>query len=240
MQQALRDRDWRPPGALSRAIDVVLALLLLVVTAPLLLAIALAIRCVDGAPMLFVQRRLGRGGAPFPLVKFRTLARDGRTIARDGGTVARDGGTVAPTGDPRASALGRFLRRTRLDELPQLALVLRGHLAFVGPRPEVPANLEHVPAAELADLQRVRPGLCGPTQLAFLAEDDVLATRRDPAGDYRRRIVPAKVRADLAWLRHRTLAGDLLVLLRTPFEVLSRRTRQRSRDRVQALLDESA
>jgi lipopolysaccharide/colanic/teichoic acid biosynthesis glycosyltransferase len=124
----------------------------------------------------------------------------------------------------------------RLDELPQLWHVLRGRMSLVGPRPETAANFEAVPPTELARLLEARPGLTGPTQLAFLAEDEVLAEVANPLDVYRDILVPAKVRHDLAWLEQRSLWGDLLVLARTPFTVLSQTARARSRRMVEAIL----
>lgn len=208
----------------ARALDVGVAAVLLVVLAPLLGLVALALRLTGGpGSVFFVQQRLGRGGVPFALHKFRTLS-------------LGSGATVAPRDDPRATATARWLRRLHVDELPQLVDVLRGRMALVGPRPEVPANLEAVPADQLARVLAVRPGITGPTQLAFLAEDDVLAEVADPVAVYRRVLVPAKVRHDLEWLARRSLRGDVRVLLASPFAVCSRRKRLRSRLRVQRLL----
>ena len=199
-----------------------IAAVLLLLTAPLLLIAALAVR-LGGGPVLFRQRRLGRGGVPFCLHKLRTLA-------------ASEGPAVAPTNDLRTTAVGRVLRRWRIDELPQLVDVLRGRMALVGPRPEVPDNLVAAPRPQLDLVRTVRPGLTGPTQLRFLAEDDVLADLPDPARAYREVIVPRKVAADAEWLSRRTLGNDLCVLLRTPFVLVSRRARVRSRAMVRALL----
>ncbi len=211
----------------TRVVDVVLAAVLLLLTAPLLAVLALAIRLVDGAPVLFVQRRLGRGGVPFHLHKLRTL-------------VSVGGPTVSPQHDPRTTRLGTWIRRLHLDELPQLCDVLRGKMALVGPRPEVPANLAAVAEPDLRRVLAVRPGLTGPTQLAFLAEDELLAAEPDPVQTYREVLVPAKVAHDLEWLQHRTLRGDLWLLVCTPWRVCSPRTRERSRERLRRLLASAA
>jgi lipopolysaccharide/colanic/teichoic acid biosynthesis glycosyltransferase len=204
-----------------RAAELALTLALLLLAAPLMLLLAVWLGA-GGGGVWFGQQRLGRGGTPFRLWKFRTLAGDGPD--------------VVPGNDPRHRRLGRWLRRTRLDELPQLWNVLCGDMALVGPRPEVPGNLAAVPADELARVLAVRPGLTGPTQLAFVAEDEVLAMVLDPVVAYRQVLVPAKVRRDLLWLAGRCWAGDLLVLLRTPLALLSPAGYRRSRATVQALL----
>lgn len=195
---------------------------MLLLSGPLLLLAMAAVR-IGGRPVVFSQRRLGRDGTPFDMHKLRTLA-------------APDGPSVAPTGDQRTTTIGRWLRRWHIDELPQLVDVLRGDMALVGPRPEVPDNLVAASREQLQRVQSVRPGMTGPTQLRFLGEDDVLAECADPQGAYREVIVPHKVAQDAAWLNTRTLRGDLLVLLRTPVELLSRQARARSRAMVRALL----
>ena len=203
-------------GRLPRVVDVALASAGLVLAAPAMALIAIAILVDSGRPVMLVQERLGRGCVPFGMHKFRTL----RVHAGD---------RVTPVGDPRVTRVGAWLRRTRLDELPQLWDVLRGAMALVGPRPEVPANVVAVPQAELARLLLVRPGLTGPTQLAFCAEDELLADVEDPTALYRRVLVPAKVAHELAARGERSAWRDLGVLLRTPFTVASRRGRARSR-----------
>lgn len=169
--------------------------------------------------MWFVQQRPGRDGRPFGLLKFATHA-----------TVP--GPTVTTTGDRRVHPFGRWLRRFRLDELPQLLNVLRGDMALVGPRPEVPANLSSTAADDLAALQRVRPGLTGLTQLGYAAEDAALASHRDPVQAYRHILVPWKVRLDRRLITRRTWLGDLRILVLTPFLLGSKAARRRSSARV--------
>lgn len=214
-----------PGRTLPRAFDLAVAGVALLLLLPVMLAIALAIAVGSGRPVLFAQVRLGRGCRPFRMHKFRTLRP---------GSAADD--RVAPEGDPRVTPIGAWLRHNRLDELPQLWDVLRGDMALVGPRPEPPANLTAVDPAQLARWLSVLPGLTGPTQLAFIAEDELLAGVEGPTAVYRSVLVPAKVRHGIAWLESRRLAGDLAVLLRTPFVLASRRARRRSRRQVEAVL----
>jgi lipopolysaccharide/colanic/teichoic acid biosynthesis glycosyltransferase len=190
-----------------------------------MLAIAVGIASAGGGPVLFSQVRLGRNREPFHIHKFRTL---------DVGSDEDD--TIAPEGDPRVTHIGRWLRHYRLDELPQLYYVLRGRMALVGPRPETPANLSAVDDEHLKRWLSVQPGLTGPTQLAFIAEDELLRQAASPTQTYRRVLVPAKVRHGIEWLATRTLASDLAVLPRTLVVLASRRARLRSRRHVEALL----
>jgi len=188
----------------KRAVDVVGALVLLVLGALPMAAVALLVRIVDGRPVLFRQERLGRHGRPFVLGKFRTMVPDAEALRP---MLAHrneaDGPLFKIREDPRVTRLGRHLRRTSLDELPQLWNVLRGDMSLVGPRPALPAEL----AAWPADLHRrleVRPGLTGPWQVSGRAGASV--------EDYRRH--------DLAYVDGRTLLGDLGLLVRTVPAVL--------------------
>ena len=145
---------------------------------------------------------------------------------------------IAPEGDPRVTRIGAWLRHFRLDELPQLYDVLRGRMALVGPRPETPANLSAVDEEQLDRWLSVRPGVTGPTQLAFIAEDELLRQFASPTQTYRRVLVPAKVAHGIKWLATRTLASDLAVLPQTLVVLASRRARFRSRRHIEALLRE--
>lgn len=217
----LTSSRWNP--RLARAVDIVLALTALLLLAPLMFGIAIA-TWLGGGPILFVQQRQGRDGLPFHIHKFCTLSK------------VTGGASVSPANDSRATALGSVLRQWHLDELPQLLDVLRGTMALVGPRPEVPCNLEALDTEALHRLQAVRPGITGPTQLAFLAEDEVLAECVEPTQTYRKVLVPAKAQADLDWLAERTLGSDLKILFTTPFRLVSRRARVGSRTRVRELI----
>jgi lipopolysaccharide/colanic/teichoic acid biosynthesis glycosyltransferase len=192
-----------------------------------MLAIAAAIAVSSGGPVFFSQVRLGRSREPFHIHKFRTLDRDGDGDGDD---------EIAPEGDPRVTRIGAWLRHFRLDELPQLYDVLRGPMALVGPRPETPANLSAVDEEHLDRWLCVRPGVTGPTQLAFIAEDELLRQFANPTQTYRRVLVPAKVAHGIKWLATRTLASDLAVLPQTIVMLASRRARLRSRRHVEALL----
>lgn len=144
----------------KRLLDMFFSLVLLIVLAPALLVVAAAVAVSSGRPVLFKQTRLGMGGAPFGLYKFRSMVKD----------AAARGSYMTETDDPRITGVGRFLRRTSLDELPQLANVLKGDMSLVGPRPDVPAQVEGYLPRDWAERCRVRPGITGLAQATFRSE----------------------------------------------------------------------
>ena len=180
--------------SVKRLSDAVLALALLLLSLPLQLLVALAIRVQGDGPVFYVQTRAGRYGRPFRMLKFRTM----RTDAEDG--TAR----WAEDGDPRCTAVGRVLRRTRLDELPQLVNVLVGDMSFVGPRPERPEFVGELERAipYYAWRHVVRPGLTGWAQITYGYGASVDDARR-------------KLEYDLYYIRHYSLGTDLFIVLRT-------------------------
>jgi len=213
----------------SRVVDIGIASFVLLVLAPVMVLIAGRIAFDRSGSVFYRQQRVGRGGSPITIHKFRTL----RASADD--TVE-----VAPDDDPRITRPGRWLRRWRLDELPQLIDVLLGRMALVGPRPETARNLIYVPAELTAQLHAVRPGLTSDVAMRFLAEDQVLANQADPVEVYRRVMVPAKVAQDVRALSRRSLLGDLRILMCTPIAVLSAAGWARSRRHLEALIDQAS
>lgn len=193
-----------PSGrGLPRLLETCLALGGLILTAPLLLLAAVAVRLSSRGPIFFRQQRLGRGGKPFTLWKFRSMVRH------------RQGPAVTAGDDRRITAVGRILRRTKIDELPELCHVLVGEMSLVGPRPEVP---EYV---DLRDplwqkVLAVRPGLTDPVTLRLRDEEKLLATIATDRQDYYRRILlPFKLQGYLEYLETRTAVSDLRVLAST-------------------------
>jgi lipopolysaccharide/colanic/teichoic acid biosynthesis glycosyltransferase len=187
----------------KRLFDVVVSALGLLLLAPLLLALAIVFKLDSPGPVFFRQARVGRHGVPFRIHKFRTMRADA-------------GGLPLTVGaDPRITRSGAWLRRTRLDELPQLIDVLRGAMSLVGPRPEVPRYVAHYPDDLRARALAVRPGLTDPASLEFIDEAGLLARAADPEREYVEVILPAKVRRAAEYAEHATLATDLGVLWRT-------------------------
>lgn len=188
---------------IKRTFDVVAAALGLFVLWPVILVTwALAARDT-GASGFFRQVRVGRNGRLFKVVKLRTMYAVGGT-------------TVTTANDIRITPLGARFRRWKLDELPQLWNVLLGDMSFVGPRPDVPGYLDRLQGADRAILT-LRPGITGPATLKYRDEEAILASVPDPEAHNATVIWPDKVRINLDYLRHWSLAGDLRYILQTVF-----------------------
>ncbi len=187
------------------AFAVLLALL------PILLLLAVAVRLSSPGPVLFKQVRVGQGGQPFVIYKFRTMIQTGSTGAD----------RVSPAGDPRVTSVGRVLRDWYLDELPQFFNVLKGDMSLVGPRPETPEFVELYSPRERRVLT-VRPGLVGPSTLAFMDEASQLAANADPLQHYRQVLVHERVRLDLSYLDNRSWHRDLGLLTRQAVSIVRR------------------
>lgn len=184
----------------KRAMDLTLALAGLALLAPVLAAIAVLVRLCDGSPVLFRQVRVGENG-PFALLKFRTMR-------------STSGPLVTSRTDRRITRLGAFLRRWKLDELPQLVNVIRGEMTLVGPRPEVPEFVATYTATQRRVLA-YRPGLTDPAALAFRDEATLLAGAAEPVEFYRTVVLPAKLELSLSYAQHATFMSDLSLLMAT-------------------------
>jgi len=189
----------------KRAFDMLGASLALLLLSPLMLAIALAIKLDSRGPVFFRQQRVGRHGVPFCIHKFRSMVAD----------APQRGPALTVGNDARITRLGRWLRRTRLDELPQLFDVLAGHMSLVGPRPEVPMYVAHYPAGLRERALSVRPGITDPSSLLYLDEAALLARAADPEREYIEVILPRKLQCAADYAAQASLRSDLGVLLRT-------------------------
>jgi lipopolysaccharide/colanic/teichoic acid biosynthesis glycosyltransferase len=193
-----------------RAADLVFGTLLLLAASPVLLLAALAVRLDSPGPVLFVQSRVGRHGKPFPILKFRSMVRDAERI----------GPRISGRHDPRITRVGRMLRATKVDELPQILNVLRGEMTLIGPRAEVMEAVAHYSTEELRLLE-VRPGLTGPGQIHFTTDQAAaLDGAEDAEAFYRDHLLHAKLALDLDYLRHRSVGRDLSLIGRTALVIL--------------------
>lgn len=194
----------------KRLFDVVAAGCGLILLAPVLLALALWIRLDSPGPALFRQRRVGRYGRHFDIYKFRTMAD------------RRDEGRQLTVGqDPRITRAGRFLRRTKLDELPQLLNVLVGTMSLVGPRPEVPRYVDRYPPAVREAVLSVAPGITDLAAILYKDENDILGRAPDPERAYVETILPVKLEYYQRYVRERSFWLDVRIICRTLAAILS-------------------
>jgi lipopolysaccharide/colanic/teichoic acid biosynthesis glycosyltransferase len=191
-------------AASKRAFDLLLAGLGLLVISPVLILAAIAIKLDSTGPVFFLQERIGRNFRPFSIYKFRTMV-----VGAD-----RRGGQITVGSDPRVTRVGRWLRHSKIDELPQLINVLLGDMSLVGPRPEVPKYVEMY-HDEYALVLSVRPGLTDPASVKYRDEASILAASPDPEREYVDRILPDKIALARAYVARATLSSDLIVLVRT-------------------------
>ncbi|MBA2722252.1 MAG: sugar transferase [Methylibium sp.] len=189
----------------KRAFDLLAASFGLLLLAPLMTVIALAIRFDSPGPALFRQQRVGRHGALFRIHKFRTMVQGS----------AENGPSLTVGDDARITRVGRLLRSRRLDELPQLIDVLAGHMSVVGPRPELPRYVALYPPTLRERVMAVRPGLTDPAALANLDESARLARATDPEREYIEVLLPAKLQVSIDYAESASLVSDLCVLART-------------------------
>jgi lipopolysaccharide/colanic/teichoic acid biosynthesis glycosyltransferase len=196
----------------KRLLDVVLAVVALLLLWPVMLIVAVAVLVDSGRPVFFRQDRVGLGGRPFRIRKFRTL----RT--------GPEGPLVSPTGDPRVTRVGAVLRRTKLDELPQLIDVVEGRMSLVGPRPEVPRYVALWPEDLRDVILSVRPGITDPASVAFRHESELLASAKDPELYYVEVLLPEKAQMYAEYVRTRSFAGDVRLIADTLLAVVGRGT----------------
>ncbi|MBX3622299.1 MAG: sugar transferase [Rhizobacter sp.] len=187
----------------KRLFDLLLSAAGLVVLSPLLVAVALWVKLDSPGPVFFRQERVGRHGVPFRIHKFRTMVHGAQ------------GASITVGADARITRAGAVLRRTKLDELPQLIDVLRGDMSLVGPRPEVPRYVALYPATMRDKVLSVRPGITDVASLEYRDESERLARAADPEHEYVQVVMPAKLRLAAHYVDHASLAFDLRLILRT-------------------------
>lgn len=209
----------------QRSFDIVVVLLAIALLWPLLLVISLTLLVVQGPPVLYRETRMGARGIPFTIFKFRTMLPRSNQVA-----------TVAASGDPCLTRIGKYLKPSRLDELPQLFNVLKGDMSLVGPRPLPASHMNALAPAMAHRLLAVRPGMTSAASIQFIAEDDVLAETPNAEQTYLNVILPAKVRAQIEATGDWRLARDLRILFDTLILAWTPACWQRSRLMIRSLL----
>jgi len=190
-------------AGIKRAFDLSMSIAGLLVLSPILLLISLVVLVMDGRPVFFAQTRVGRRGRPFSLYKFRTMSLD-------------HGGLLVTSGtDRRVTAIGRRLRRYKLDELPQLVNVLKGEMSFVGPRPEVPRFVDKF-KDEYEIILTLKPGVTDRASILFKDESSLLkGGEADSEQEYIEKILPIKIRHNLDYVNNHGFFTDLGLIART-------------------------
>lgn len=200
--------SWRM--ATKRLEDIVVAAVGIVILAPVFAVIAIAIRLEDGGPVFYRQVRVGRAGRRFEIEKFRSM------IPAPKGA----GSPLTIAGDPRVTRVGAFLRRAKLDELPQLFNVLQGEMSLFGPRPEAPDLMLHYSRSQRKIMVSVRPGMTDYASVLLRDESEVLARAPDPARFYRERIMPLKCELCARYVSDMGTLTDMRIVLATIWSIV--------------------
>ena len=187
----------------KRAFDLFFSLLGLILLSPVILAASIGIKLSSPGPVFFRQERVGMRFKIFRIYKFRTMSDD-----------AVSDPPITVYGDPRVTRFGRFLRRTKLDELPQLINVFRGDMSLVGPRPEVPYYVGMF-RSDYEEILHVRPGITDEASIEFRHEDAVLAAAANPQELYVKEVLPRKIELAKKYVGNGRLRDDLSIILRT-------------------------
>ncbi len=192
---------------LKRLFDIMSAFFGLVITLPLFLLIAFFIKLDSQGPVFYRGERIGRFGKSFRIYKFRTMVVSAEKL----------GGPSTAADDPRLTKIGKFLKKYQLDELPQLVNVLRGEMSFVGPRPEVPSEIESLDLEIKKIILSVKPGMTSLATLANPHEGEVLRGSREPHKTYLEKIKPEKIRLNLEYVNKRSFWLDVKIIIKTFF-----------------------
>jgi len=197
---------------MKRIVDVLFSSTALIVLSPLLLLVAIVLRATGEGCVLYRQERVGRGGRTFGLYKFATMLKDSPNLP---------GGFLTRKGDPRVLPVGRVLRATKINEIPQLLNVLLGDMTLIGPRPQARAHFELFPAQVKEEIVKVRPGLSGVGSIVFRSEDVIMARcPKDQNRCYEEDIAPYKGELELWYVRHQSFALDLLLMVLTVWVIV--------------------
>src|SRR5580765_31280 len=189
---------------LKRLFDIAFSIMGLVLVSPLMVLVGLLMKITDSGPIFYGQVRIGRYGVPFKIWKFRTMVVGAEKM----------GALVTKTNDPRMTRIGRLLRKTKMDELPQLWNVLKGDMSFVGPRPQVPRYIERLTPAQREMLQH-KPGITDIATLRFRNEQELLSGAADVDDFYIRYCLPRKIALNLQYAREASLPYDIWIILQT-------------------------
>ena len=196
---------------MKRIFDITVSAGLMLVLLPLFLPLATLLRLTGEGKVFYRQRRIGAGQQPFEILKFATMLENSPNI----GT-----GDITLRNDPRVLPLGRVLRKTKINELPQLWNVLVGDMSIVGPRPLTPNHFNHYNDTDRKNIAVVTPGITGLSALVFRDEEKILSDRADPVSFYRDELVPIKASLETWYAKHASFRLDILIGLLTAYAII--------------------
>lgn len=202
VDELLRNRKFQL--VLKRLFDIIVSFLGLLFLLPAFLIIAVAIKLDSKGSVFFKQKRVGKGGKEFKIYKFRTMVEDAE----------KKGMRITVDGDKRITKLGYFLRKYKIDELPQLINVLLGDMSFVGPRPEVPKYVAMYDEDQRSIL-RIRPGITDIASIEYRDENSLLVKSNNPEETYIREIMPRKIKLNIEYLKRMSIVYDIKLIFRT-------------------------
>lgn len=197
---------------MKRYLDVIIAALAIITLLPLAIFLAIVLKFTGEGEVFYRQKRIGQHRRPFGVLKFATMLKNSPNLGA---------GTITQKADPRVLPFGKFLRKTKLNELPQLWNILRGEMSFVGPRPLTKETRDYVPAEILAELEDVQPGLTGMGSLVFRDEESIIhESGEDYHAFYSREVAPFKGQIELWYKRRRSFLLDIKIVLVTAWVVI--------------------
>jgi len=195
---------------IKRIFDIIASSIGLLLLSPFLIFVSILIKRDSKGPVFYKGLRVGRRGKKFKIFKFRTMVPEAEKI----------GGPSTSADDTRLTKVGKFLRKRNLDEFPQLINVLKGDMSFVGPRPEVPQEIEHYPEEKKRIILSVRPGITDLASLNFPHEEEILKGSKDAHQAYREKIQPEKIRLGIKYVKEKSFWLDIKIIIKTIFTAL--------------------
>ena len=197
---------------MKRVFDILMATIGLILLSPLFLLVAVLIKLDSAGRIFFRQERIGKRFRPFLIYKFRTMVENAAQIGTE----------ITYGNDPRITRIGRLLRKTKIDELPQIINVLKGEMSLVGPRPEIRQYVEFF-QRDYEEILKVRPGISDMASLKYSDEASLLGKARNPGEEYISRVLPDKIRLAREYIKHSSLLFDLRLIFKTLLKLFERR-----------------
>ena len=194
---------------MKRLFDIFFSLLGLIILAPLLLVVSILIKLDSPGTVFFRQERVGKNFKPFSIYKFRSMTAD----------APKSGPAITVGGDMRVTRTGRFIRKYKLDELPQLINVLKGDVSVVGPRPEVPKFVD-IFRSDYKEILTIKPGITDYASIQYRDEESVLARYNNPEEGYIKEVLPAKIRLAKQYIREKSISVDIAIILKTLYTIV--------------------